>query len=383
MSYDLRRRCAIDGEEEIADLKPGMDFREPRYRREVWLRFYEFHLTYGIHPGLVYLFFPYLSEKYRWDTEQKLWFAYINGCTQNPCTTMAVFEEFPELRSLRLDQMEKWHRENWRRLDYDIDRRYQKGHLVEMVGDYLRHLDGRTQEEFFNGFLGDGDPRRQFARTWDYVYNRFYMFGRLSTFSYLEYLKIMGIPLEFTTFFMEDLSGSRSHRNGILKVCGRDDLDWHHGENGVMTHTPDIVAFADREALTLLEEARRRFRNRAFSRSVGIETMESTLCCYKSWFRKNRRYPNVYTDMSFNRIRKAEAMWDGRKDFGVFWEARARSLPEELLLERNPDDPGLTPYKQNWFRETGEVIMMDHFDPVFTNHWNQRGKREYRVQSLF
>ena len=133
--YDLRRQCEIDGIPEISDLKPGMDFRNPQYRREVWLRFYEFHLTYKTHPGLVYLFFPYLAKKYGWDQEQKLWFAYINGCTQNPCTTMAVFEEFPDIHSLKLDEMEKWHREHWKKLDYDIDRRYQKGHLVEMTED--------------------------------------------------------------------------------------------------------------------------------------------------------------------------------------------------------------------------------------------------------
>lgn len=383
MSIDLRRQCEIDGIQEVSDLKPGLDFREPKYRREVWLRFYEFHLTYKTHPGLVYLFFPYLAKKYNWDFEQKLWFAYINGCTQNPCTTMAVFEEFPDIHSLNLAEMEKWHRENWKKLDYDIDRRYQKGHLVEMTQDYLKHLAGRTQEEFFNEFLGDTDPRKQFDKTWNYVYNQFFMYGRLSSFSYIEYLKIMGVPLEFTTFFMDDLSGSKSHRNGILKVCGRDDLDWHKGENGIETHTPDIIEFANIQALILLAEAKERFKEKEFCHSVGIETMESTLCCYKSWYRKNRRYPNVYTDMSFDRIKKAERMWDGKKNFDVFWEAREKELPPELLIEKTPSDPGLVPYKQNWYRETGEVIMMDHFDPVFANHWNQNQEKQYMTQSLF
>lgn len=383
MSEDLRRYCEMHGLEEVSDLRPGMDFRKPEYRREVWLRFYEFHLRHRTHPGLVYLFFPYLAEKYGWSMEQRLWFAYINGCTQNPCTTMAVFEEFPDLGSLKIDDMERWHRENWKKLDYDIDRRYQKGHLVEMTQDYLRHLGGRTQEEFFNGYLGDPDPRRQFDKTWDYVYNRFYMYGRLSTFSYIEYLKIMGVPVEFTTFFMDDLQGSKSHRNGILKVCGRDDLDWHGGENGITTHSPEIVRFADEQALILLDEAKKRFAGRDFIGSVGIETMESTLCCYKSWYRKNRRYPNVYTDMSYDRIKKAERMWAGKKDFGVFWEAREKCLPKELLREKCPEDPGLVPYKQNWFRETGEVIMMDVDDPTFVNHWNEAAKKAPRQEMLF
>lgn len=383
MSLDLRRQCEIEGIEEVSNLEPGMDFRKPQYRREVWLRFYEFHLTYKIHPGLVYLFFPYLAEKYGWNQEQKLWFAFINGCTQNPCTTMAVFEEFPDLHSLKIDEMEKWHRENWRKLDYDTDSRYRKGHLVEMTQDYLKHLAGRTQDEFFNEFLGDQDPRKQFEKSWNYIYNNFFMYGRVSTFSYLEFLAIMGLPVEFTTFFMYDLTGSKSHRNGILKVCGRDDLEWYKGDNGVLTHTPDIMAFADREAMILFREAKERFKGKEFYNSVVIQTMESTLCCYKGWYRKNRRYPNVYTDMSFDRIKKAEKLWEGKKSFDVFWEAREKCLPKELLLEKNPNDPGKVPYKMNWYRETGEVIMMDHFDPVFTNHWNKNSNQKYVQSSLF
>jgi hypothetical protein len=193
----------------------------------------------------------------------------------------------------------------------------------------------------------------------------------------------MGVPLEFTTFFMDDLSGSKSHRNGILKVCGRDDLDWHKGENGIETHSKEIVDFANEQALILLEEAKKRFAGREFFHSVGIETMESTLCCYKSWYRKNRRYPNVYTDMSYDRIKKAERMWNGTKDFNVFWEAREKCLPKELLIEKCPNDPGLVPYKQNWYRETGEVIMMDKFDPVFVNNWNKSQENQYTEQTLF
>lgn len=385
---DLRRQCEILGIPEESDLKPGMDFRLPQYRREVWLRFYEYHLTYKTHPGLVYLFFPYLAEKYQWTMEQKLWFAFINGCTQNPCTTMAVFSEFPDFQNLDFARLESWHAQNWRKLDYDIDRRYQKGHLVEMIHDYQANIfesnPDMNQEKFFNEYLGDPDPYKQFDKTWNHVYNDFFMYGRLSTFSYIEYLKIMGIPVEFTTFFMEDLSGSKSHRNGILKVLGRDDLEWHDGANGIEKHSPEIVEFANREALILLEEAKKRFANKPFAHSVGIETMESTLCCYKSWHRVNRRYPNVYTDMSYNRIKKAEKMWEGTdKDFSVFWEAREKMLPPELLLEKNENDPGLVPYKQNWYRENGEVIMMDHFDPTFSNNWNKAKKNVYKQQTLF
>jgi len=41
-------------------------------------------------------------------------------------------------------------------------------------------------------------------------------------------------------------------------------------------------------------------------------------------------------------------------------------------LEVNPADVGVKPEKQNHYRQTGQVIMMDEFDPVFKNDYNDR-----------
>src|SRR5208337_1209246 len=46
------------------DLQYGMDFRKPEYRREVFHRFYEFHLKYATHPGCIYFVFPFLFKKH-------------------------------------------------------------------------------------------------------------------------------------------------------------------------------------------------------------------------------------------------------------------------------------------------------------------------------
>ena len=67
-------------EQNITNLSKGTDFRLPEYRREVFLRFYEFHLMYKAHPGAVYYMFPYLINKFNISEEDKFWLAYINGC---------------------------------------------------------------------------------------------------------------------------------------------------------------------------------------------------------------------------------------------------------------------------------------------------------------
>ena len=54
----MLRYCEENNIPEVTDLKAGMDFRKPEYRREVFLRFYEFHLKYRAHAGGVYQFIP-------------------------------------------------------------------------------------------------------------------------------------------------------------------------------------------------------------------------------------------------------------------------------------------------------------------------------------
>ncbi len=382
-SFIPQSACQILGIEEVQDLKGGMDFRKPEYRREVFLRFYAFHLKYKSHPGAVYYLMPWLSDKLSLTQEQKLWLAFINGCTQNLCTTWVIFNVFPDFSSVTEDSLETWHRQYWKRLDYDIDKRYSKGHFVENFVNYKKNLGGLTQEQFFFDKHGSNTPEENFMPLWDKVMKDFHLFGRLSTFSYLEYLKIMGVNIECNDLFFDEIEGSKSHRNGMLKVLGRDDLELHKSNEVLKTHSRQIVEWVEAEAEKLLLEAKRRFKDEAFFNDVNYFTLESTLCCYKSWHRPNRRYANVYNDMFYHRIKKAETLgWEDHGiDFDLFWWARRECLPAYLRLEDNPSDPtsdtnrftekSLFKEKQNLYRETGEIPMMGFFDPIFENNFNK------------
>jgi hypothetical protein len=360
---------------EIQNLQYGMDFREPKYRREVFLRFYEFHLKYRAHPGCVYYLFPYIWSELRLSFEQKLWFCFINGCTQNPCTTYVLFMVFPNLSEIDMSDLEAWHAEYWRRLDYDTDKRYSKGHFVENVKNYLEVLNGRTQEEFFWELTKDKDPMVNFWPVWNKINKDFHLFGRLSTFSYLEYLKIAGLNIDCPELFFYDMSGSKSHRNGICKVLGRDDLDWHKAENpDICFHPFELVEWVEEEAKSLLKEAQERFKGRDFINDVNNFTFESALCTFKGHFRENRRYPNVYNDLLYNRIKKAESFgWEDHSlDFNIFWQARKDCLPQYLRIEDNPKDKGLCKEKQNHFRLTGQMVMLNYEWPEFKNDYNDK-----------
>ena len=365
----LGRYCELEGLREVKTLKAGMDFRRPEYRREVWLRFYEFHLKYRSHPGAVYYAFPYLFKKYKMTLEQRLWFAFINGNSQHVVTTLMLFKRFPDFERLDMKALRRYFEENYERFGWDTDRRYHKTEFIKSVATY-RTLCRGNQEAFFAQHTESLDEEAAFQATWKVVRKQFWTFGRLSTFSYLEYLRIAGLKIDCDDLLLEDMSGSKSHRNGLAKILGRDDLDWCPATGFDGRYAAGQVAWLREEAALLRREVRARFKGRDFARDVGYFTMESAFCTWKSWHRENRRYPNVYNDMFYNRLKASERAFPN-ESFADLWAARAAYVPKHLRLETSPGDPGLCPVKQNWYRTTGQVIMMDRDWSCFKNDFNK------------
>lgn len=358
--------------EEVSELKVGLDFRRPEYRREVFLRFYEFHLENRSHPGCVYYVMPWLAKEHGLTDEQKLWVAFINGNTQNIVTTWEIFKRFPNCASQAIsEQLKPWFSENYAKLAWDTDRRYHKKDFVKSALVYA-DLVGASQVRYFQEVPGATEGAR-FSALWERIRRDFYTFGRLSAFSYSEYLRIMGVLIDCPTLFLRDMSGSKSHRNGLAKVLGRDDMDWFRETSFEGDYTEEELLWLEKEAAILLEEAQTRTRRnkRINPREVNYFTLESALCTYKSWHRKNRRYPNCYSDMFHARIKLAEQNW-GKTAVSQFWACREDSQAPHLLLECCPNDPGMIPYKQNWYREKGQPIMMSRRWPEFDNAFDRQ-----------
>jgi len=300
--------------------------------------------------------------------ETKLWFAFINGCSQNIVTTYFIFQKYPNLKEVKLEQLSEWWSENQHKFKagsgWDTDRKYfkyGKTGFPNCVASYKQNVDKfGSQVDMFNELNNTGDKYKNFEKTWDYVRSNFISFGRLSAFSYLEYLRIQGVNLDCNSLFLDDIDGSRSHRNGLCKVLGRDDLDWWKQD---LKYNPETIEWLKKEGELLLEEAKARFGH--LYKDVSYFTLESTFCCYKSWHRPNRRYPNVYMDMFHDRIRYAESEWD--QNFDLFWQMRKDCLPTHLRQEDTPGDPGISKDKQNHYLSTGQVIMMDKEWDCFEN----------------
>lgn len=350
------------------------DWRLPENREEAFLEFYAFHLRYKSHPGCVYALLPAIAEAFGLDDDQRAWLVWLNGNTQNVVTSLMLLEAAPRPQDWA-KAVAFWN-ENFKALEWDTDRRHQKSKFGEATEKWWMQcgLAGAHYGWMEAGMFG-------WDETWDYAFNQPYL-GRLSAWSMIEYARILfghHIP-DAGSWMLQDKSGSKSHRNGLATVKGYDAVYWDEGTPDMLGIVGELEAYAD----GLLE------KTRGFVCSpeslyvehpdIGRLTMESALCTFKGWFKPNRRYPNVYSDMMYNRIKKAEARFG--RTFPLLWDARRNHLPDYLRLEDNPHDPGLAPVKQNWFRETGEIILMYRdWDPLFPSGFDKAVARgEYGVR---
>lgn len=330
-----------------------IDCRLPENREGYFTKLYSMNLGYGVMPGLVYLYMPKLAEHYGWDTEQKLWFSFINGNTQNPITSLRIFQHTPELPKTpeEFERLDKWFNENWDTLSFDTDRRYMKKDLLKAVESYgqTAYEHGWSQEKALTG---------TFSELWDRVTGQFRTFGRLSAFSYLEYVKIMGCGADCDNMFWDDKSGSKSHRNGMLFLMNMDDWVWDKRQPNGFDGSYDfkkMVPWLNKHANTYLKN----FQASIYAHTnAGYFTLESQLCQFKNGFFR-RRYPGVYADMAWDRIK-----WYDQRGFGklteVFKQIRSDCLPNWLREEcENPLT--LRDRKAKMFADTGVPFRADHF----------------------
>jgi hypothetical protein len=308
------------------------DWRLPENRRTAFERFFAFHLKYGTHPGCVYFWLPAIADAYDLDDDQRAWLVWLNGNTENPVTSLLLLEAAPSPRDW--EKAVAFFNEHFSQLEWDTDRRHQKSKFAVATEQWVEKFPYPAKGWQIAGQYG-------WAETWDYGFSQPWM-GRLSAWSMIEYAHILfpGHVPDADTLMLRDKSGSNSHRNALGLLAGHDSVYW--GPNDT---PPDLVPELEALGESLLSSVPGATRL----------TLESALCTWKSWHKPNRRYPNVYMDMAYNRLRKAESRFGHR--FDILWEARAK-LPDYLLLERTPGDPGLAPVKQNWYRHTGEVPVL-------------------------
>jgi len=324
------------------------DYRLKENRMEYFTALYKMNLERGVMPGLVYLYMPKLAEHFGWDEEQKLWFATINGCTQNPITSLRIFNKFPEIPCAgpRWMAMDEWFNAEWAELQFDQDRVKNKRNTVKALHSYSKLVKAAgSQVALWAG--------KTYQECWA-VANSIFSFGRLSTFSYLEYVLIMGHGVKCNDLMFEDFDGSRSHRNGALFLQGLDAMVFDkragNGHTGKYDNLPAMAVWLSVKSGEFLETVGHP--------DAGYFTLESQYCQFKNGFFK-RRYPGVYADMGLDRIK-----WHAERGMSEavvpFREIRAAYLPK-WLREECDERPLARAKKASQFAETGFPYRGEYF----------------------
>lgn len=331
-----------------------MDYRLEQNNREAFIRWYAWSLKYDDCDPAVWAT-NYLNKRYEHNDEQRLWFCWLYGNTYNLPTAWVLMNEFPDYELATVDRMEQWNKDNYKRLRYQVDTKWNKGHLPTMFASYQKFIGNRSQREAMESHYGISEEAN-FDNLWSSIKGSLHKFGRYSTWFYLQHLKhTAGVHVNPTSLMLDDYDGSRSHRNGLLCALGRhDDMD----------RKLTAVEYQDleRHATEILLETKARFPEVAHV--ADFFTMETCLCSFKKIFREHHgRYLGYYLDRQAEEVMKAESDgWYGI-DWDVLWDARNETIDLRLDHKR-----GIDKEKFSSFLNTGKLEnlewMFDDEEPV-------------------
>jgi hypothetical protein len=298
-----------------------MDYRLKENRREAFIRWWAWSLEYGDCDPAVWLT-NYLNKRYEHNDEERIWLCWLYGNTYQMPTAWVLKNEFPDFELATVDRMEWWNTNNYKRLRYQTDTKWNKGHLPVMFESYQKFIGNKTQREVLESYYGNNEEEN-FDSLWTSIKSGLHKFGRYSTWFYLQHLKhTAGIRINPTSLMLNDFDGSRSHRNGLLYAIGQDD-DLDRKLSGA------DYARLESQAKEILCEAQERFPH--LKDQFDFFTMETCLCSFKKIFReKHGRYLGYYLDRQSEEIMIAEGDgWYGI-EWNVLWQAREETLNKFL-----------------------------------------------------
>lgn len=298
-----------------------MDYRLKENRTEAFIRWFAWSIKYGDCDPAVWMT-NYLNERYEHNDEERIWLCWLYGNTYQLPTAWVLKNEFPDFELATVDRMEWWNSENYKRLRYQVDTKWNKGHLPAMFESYKKAIGNGRQRDVIERIYGDNEEAN-FEAIWNFVRDNFHKFGRYSTWFYIQHLRhTAGIIVSPVSLMLSDYSGSRSHRNGLLYALGREnDVDRKLSEKEYRS--------LESQSSEILAESKRRFPDLADQ--MDFFTMETCLCSFKKLFREHHgRYLGYYLDRQSEEITQAERDgWYGIQ-WNVLWQARNETLNAKL-----------------------------------------------------
>ena len=316
-----------------------MDYRLKENRKEAFINWFGWSLTIDDCDSALYMT-NYFFNRFEYNLEQRYWLIWLYGTTYHFPTAYLIWNEFPDMELVGVDRLREWNNENYSRLRYQNDTKWNKGHVADQFVSYKEWVGDKTQHDRFQEYLTD-DPYKNFHTLWEVV-NSWHKFGRYTSWFYLQTLKQCGgVNLDIENLWLHDHSGSRSHRNGLCFAVGKD--EWYNEKMDAKK-----IQFLEDEAREMLLEVRNRFPDVATK--ADYFAMETALCSFKKLFRsRDGRYLGYYLDRQAEEISKIEKDgWFGI-DWKPMWDARNENIDKKYLT--NLVDKS----KMDIFLQTGKI----------------------------
>lgn len=327
-----------------------MNYLEKQNRREAFIRWYAWSLQYGDCDPAVWAT-NYLNKRYEHNDEQRLWLCWLYGNTYYLPTSWVLMNEFPDFELATVDRMEQWNTANYKRLRYQTDTKWNKGHLPAMFASYQKFIGDKTQREVLESYYGNNE-QESFNNLWNAIKNNLHKFGRYSTWFYMQHLcHTAAIDVHPTSLMLNDYDGSRSHRNGLLLALGREE---DYDKKLSAGEYDDLEAHGQ----SILSEMRDRFPH--LHDQLDYFTMETCLCSFKKIFRaKHGRYLGYYLDRQSEEIQQCENDgWFGI-EWQVLWDARNETILQELVGRKKIEKEKFTSFLNSGRIDKLEMMFND------------------------
>jgi len=289
--------------------------------RELFIKWYAWSTKYKDCDPSVWMT-NYLNKRYQHNDEERIWLCWLYGNTYYLPTSWVLKNEFPDYELATVDRITRWNNENYKRLRYQTDTKYNKGHLPSMFESYKRFFKDNPQRDVIESLYGDNESQN-FDNIWNAVNKHFHKFGRYTTWFYMQHLKhTAGIKINPTSLMLNDYSGSRSHRNGLCYALSK--KDWIDTKLSNKEYE-----YLEAQSSDILIESKSRYPD--LSSEFDNFTMETVLCSFKKIFRESSsRYLGYYLDRQSEEIQRVSSdNWNGI-DWNVLWQARKETLDKRL-----------------------------------------------------
>jgi hypothetical protein len=324
-------------------------------RKELFIKWYAWSMKFGDCDPAVWMT-NYLHKRYEHNDEERLWFAWLYGNTYQLPTAWVLKNEFPDYELATVDRIAWWNTANYKRLRYQTDTKWNKGHLPVMFDSYQKFIGKKTQREVLEKYYGDNE-KQTFDNLWNNLKRNLHKFGRYSTWFYLQHLchtaDIHCVP---TSLMLDDYSGSRSHRNGLHLALGED----HNYDKQLTAGEYKSLEVRSRD---ILEETASRYPD--LLDQINFFTMETCLCSFKKIFRERHgRYLGYYLDRQSEEITQAEGDgWTGI-EWDVLWQARLETLDPRLSPRRKINKERFTYFVRTGRIENINWMFEEEIEPI-------------------